>query len=91
MYNAPLSPKSYLDEESGSYRTEYDSKLRTTAIDDQSRVYKGGSWKDREFWLDPAQRRFLPQYMSAEFIGFRCAMDKLGVISNGKKTPFYKK
>ncbi len=91
MYNAPLSPKSYLDEESGSYKTEYDSKLRTTAIDDQSRVYKGGSWKDREFWLDPAQRRFLPQYMGAEFIGFRCAMDKLGPMGKGKKHPFTKK
>jgi sulfatase modifying factor 1 len=91
MYNAPLLPKSFLDEESRSYRTEYDKQLRTTAIDDQSRVYKGGSWKDREFWLDPAQRRFFPQYMGAEFIGFRCALDKLGPMGNGKKTPFYKK
>jgi sulfatase modifying factor 1 len=91
MYNAPLAPTSYFDAESGTYITEYDDKPRTTNIDDQARVYKGGSWKDREFWLDPAQRRFLPQYMGSEFIGFRCAMDKLGSMANGKKTPFYKK
>lgn len=52
-------------------------------ISDQTRVVKGGSWKDRAYWLDPAQRRYLPEYMAADFIGFRCAMSYLG--ENKKK------
>ena len=51
----------------------------------RERVYKGGSWRDREFWLDPAQRRFLPEYVSTDFIGFRCASDKVGNSSTRKK------
>ena len=47
-------------------------------ISDQTRVVKGGSWKDRSYWLDPAQRRYLPEFMAADFIGFRCAMSYLG-------------
>jgi len=55
-------------------------------ISDRTRVIKGGSWKDRSYWLDPAQRRYLPEFMSADFIGFRCAMSYLGE-SNKKKRP----
>ena len=55
-----------------------DSDKRTSLINDQARVYKGGSWKDRAYWLDPAQRRFYPEEMSTDFIGFRCAMSRLG-------------
>ena len=55
-------------------------------ISDQTRVVKGGSWKDRSYWLDPAQRRYLPEFMAADFIGFRCAMSYLGE-SNVKKRP----
>ena len=50
----------------------------TTLISDQVRVYKGGSWKDRAYWLDPAQRRFYPQDQATDFIGFRNAMSRLG-------------
>jgi sulfatase modifying factor 1 len=49
-------------------------------------VYKGGSWSDREYWLDPAQRRYLPEYMATNFIGFRCVSDKVGPMTNGKRT-----
>lgn len=55
-------------------------------ISDKTRVIKGGSWKDRQYWLDPAQRRYLPEFMAADFIGFRCAMSYLGE-SNKKKRP----
>ncbi|MGB0274488.1 MAG: gliding motility lipoprotein GldJ [Flavobacteriaceae bacterium] len=55
-------------------------------ISDQTRVVKGGSWKDRSYWLDPAQRRYLPEFMAADFIGFRCAMSYLGE-NNVKKRP----
>ena len=50
----------------------------TTLISDQVRVYKGGSWKDRAYWLDPAQRRFYHQDQATDFIGFRCVMSRLG-------------
>ena len=59
----------------------------TTLINDQARVYKGGSWKDRAYWLDPAQRKFYPEEMSTDFIGFRCAMSRVGSKNgNVKKT-----
>ncbi len=51
----------------------------TTLISDEVRVYKGGSWKDRAYWLDPAQRRFYPQDQATDFIGFRCAMSRVGL------------
>ena len=47
-------------------------------ITDKSRVYKGGSWKDRSYWLIPGTRRFLDEEASKDDIGFRCAMTKLG-------------
>lgn len=64
---------------------QYDkSEKRTTLVDDNVRVYKGGSWRDRAYWLDPAQRRFFPQDMATDYIGFRCAMSKVGPKSNKK-------
>jgi gliding motility-associated lipoprotein GldJ len=50
----------------------------TTRISDNSRVYKGGSWRDRAYWLTPGTRRFLDQSASRDDIGFRCAMSHLG-------------
>lgn len=50
----------------------------TTLISDKSRVYKGGSWKDRAYWLVGANRRFLDEDKSMSTIGFRCAMDRVG-------------
>ncbi len=50
----------------------------TTLISDKSHVYKGGSWKDRAYWLAPSQRRFLDEDQSTDAIGFRCAMDRVG-------------
>ena len=46
----------------------------TTLINNEARVYKGGSWLDRAYYLDPAQRRYYPESMTSNFIGFRCAM-----------------
>jgi gliding motility-associated lipoprotein GldJ len=66
---------------------QYDkSDKRTSLIDNNVRVYKGGSWRDRAYWLDPASRRYFPQDMATDYIGFRCAMSKVGPKSN-KKTP----
>lgn len=86
MYNSPIIPKEI--GESGYIQQEYDKELRTTLISDQARVFKGGSWQDREYWLDPAQRRFLPEYMATSYIGFRCAMDKLGPMSHKRRKPY---
>ncbi|MDR1847389.1 MAG: SUMF1/EgtB/PvdO family nonheme iron enzyme [Bacteroidales bacterium] len=50
----------------------------SSLVSDKARVVKGGSWKDRAFYLSPGERRFLDQSKSACWIGFRCAMDKVG-------------
>ena len=89
MYN---SPKHSVEVDSaGAMIKKYDASIkRTSLINDKVRVYKGGSWKDREYWLDPAQRRFYPQDMATDYIGFRCAMSRVGSKSKGKgkrKTP----
>ncbi len=51
---------------------------KTTLINDQARVYKGGSWKDGAYFLSPSVRRFLDENKSTNSIGFRCAMDRVG-------------
>ncbi len=89
MYNHP-EIVSQVDEEGKRVMT-YDSKVRHTLISDKARVYKGGSWQDREYWLDPAQRRFLPEYSATNYIGFRCAMDKLGPMKEERRKPYPKK
>ena len=50
----------------------------TTLVSDKSRVYKGGSWADRAYWLAVGNRRFLDEDKSSATIGFRCAMDRIG-------------
>lgn len=50
----------------------------TTLISDKSRVYKGGSWKDRAYWLASSNRRYLDEDQSMSTLGFRCAMDRVG-------------
>jgi len=50
----------------------------TTLISDDARVYKGGSWNDRAFFLSPGSRRFYNQDQASSEIGFRLAMDMLG-------------
>ncbi len=49
-----------------------------TLINDNARVYKGGSWKDRAYWLNPSTRRFLDQESCRDDLGFRCAMIRVG-------------
>ena len=85
MYDAPTHPKISIDEDGNVIRTKDKSQKRTSLITDEVRVYKGGSWKDRAYWLDPAQRRYLPQYIATDYIGFRCAMTRLGSKGKTKK------
>ena len=85
MYDSPIHNVS--TDSIGKMIRKFDkSKDRTTMINDDVRVYKGGSWRDRAYWLDPAQRRYFPQDMATDFIGFRCAMSRVGPKSDFKKT-----
>jgi len=51
---------------------------KTSMINDKVRVVKGGSWKDKALYLSPGEKRFLAQDQKTEWIGFRCAMDRMG-------------
>jgi formylglycine-generating enzyme required for sulfatase activity len=51
---------------------------KTSLINDKARVYKGGSWRDRAYWLNPGTRRYLDQRQATAYIGFRCAMVRVG-------------
>jgi len=65
--------------------TKSSSTKRLTLISNEARVYKGGSWLDRSYYLDPAQRRFYPEYFATNFIGFRNAMSYMGENRNQTK------
>lgn len=84
MYN---SPKHKVEAgEEGDLDRQYDKEnTRTTLINDEVRVFKGGSWRDRNYWLDPAQRRYFPQDMATDYIGFRNAMSRVGSKSKEGK------
>ncbi len=86
MYNSPKHR--VVTDSTGALVKLYDqSNDRTSLINDNVRVYKGGSWKDRAYWIDPAQRRYFPQDMATDYIGFRCAMSRVGSKSkNSNKT-----
>jgi formylglycine-generating enzyme len=51
---------------------------KNSLINDSTKVYKGGSWADREYWISPGTRRFIQGNMATNTIGFRCVMDRLG-------------
>ena len=67
------SQRMYAQDESKPNSTDF-----VTLINDNARVYKGGSWKDRAYWLNPSTRRFLDQESSRDDLGFRCAMIRVG-------------
>ncbi len=54
----------------------------TSLITDHSRVYKGGSWRDRAYWLVAGTRRFLDENHAQDDLGFRCAMTRVGSPSS---------
>lgn len=73
----------YLDGDSSS-NVLYNYGI-TTLISDKSRVYKGGSWNDRVYWLAPGARRFLEEDLSNNALGFRCAMSHFGAAESTSK------
>ncbi len=85
MYNSPKN-RATTDSLGNVVRKLDTSDKRTTLINNKVRVYKGGSWRDRAYWLDPAQRRYFPEDMATDYIGFRCAMSRVGSKSDKKKS-----
>lgn len=62
-------------DKSGKLMYEY---ARTSLINDKARVFKGGSWRDRAYFLNPGARRYLDQRQSNAWLGFRCSMTRVG-------------
>lgn len=78
------------DPEVASYETGVN-----TLISNKSRVYKGGGWKDRPYWLNPGTRRYMDQDKASNTIGFRCASSAFGFdtpsSATDDNTPWWKK
>ena len=66
------------DKQSEGIYSSGDVQGSSTLITNRSRVYKGGGWDDRAYYLIPGTRRFLDERQSSASIGFRCAMDRMG-------------
>jgi gliding motility-associated lipoprotein GldJ len=56
----------------------------TSLISDKARVVKGGSWKDPAYFLSPGTRRFMDENSATNYIGFRCAMNRVGDPNPGR-------
>jgi gliding motility-associated lipoprotein GldJ len=58
----------------------------SSLVNDNVRVFKGGGWRDRAYWLSPGARRFLQEDQSRDDLGFRCAMTRVGSpVGMGRK------
>jgi sulfatase modifying factor 1 len=75
----PLAGKPYNADQRG-FRDTVNNSLygTTTLVNDHSKVYKGGSWNDMAYWLNPSTRRFMNEDDASAEVGFRCAMDLVG-------------
>lgn len=72
----PVRKSEYLDgKDYGYHYNYYDNE---SLIRPDIRVYKGGSWKDVQYWMAPGTRRFWFQDSASATIGFRCAMINAG-------------
>jgi gliding motility-associated lipoprotein GldJ len=72
----------FYEEGEGAYDS-YGNKLmyeyaKTSLINDVAHVVKGGSWRDRAYWMNPGARRFLDKRQATAWLGFRCAMTRVG-------------
>lgn len=59
---------------------------KSTLINDEVRVFKGGSWADRLYWVSPGTRRFLNENDGSRSLGFRCAMIRMGSSTGNDDT-----
>ena len=77
--SAALAGKAYNPDQRGFADTVNAALYGTTTLaNDHSKVYKGGSWNDLAYWLNPAARRFMNEDDASAEVGFRCAMDLVG-------------
>ena len=71
----------------------YDAE--NTLISNKSRVIKGGSWKDRPYWLNVGTRRPMDLDKASSTTGFRCATALFGKDavseSSDNATPWWKR
>jgi sulfatase modifying factor 1 len=75
----PLAGKAYTADNRGFGDTVNTALYGTTTlVNDHSKVFKGGSWNDMAYWLNPATRRFMNQDEASAEVGFRCAMTMVG-------------
>ncbi|MBL7883578.1 MAG: SUMF1/EgtB/PvdO family nonheme iron enzyme, partial [Bacteroidia bacterium] len=72
-WDTPFDPSTGTTESNGMYQYSV-----TSMINDKARVYKGGNWRDRAYWMVPGTRRFLDERQSTAWLGFRCAMTRVG-------------
>ncbi len=72
-----LHTKYQFEEDEPESNAMYDYTI-TSMINDKARVYKGGSWKDMAYYMNPGTRRYLDEKQATDYIGFRCVMDRLG-------------
>jgi gliding motility-associated lipoprotein GldJ len=75
--------RDYLDGD--NEETEYGYGI-TTLINYSTRVYKGGSWSDRLYWVSPGTRRYKDEKSSDRDLGFRCAMIRMGSSTGNDDT-----
>lgn len=86
-----LKPSFDADERGALDPQNLDLYGKITLVNDRSKVFKGGSWNDRAYWLNPGTRRYLDQGEASSEIGFRCAMSSVGDPQiNKKSTPQFK-
>jgi gliding motility-associated lipoprotein GldJ len=69
-------------ESNGMYYAKKASEESTmeinSMINDKSHVFKGGNWHDRAYWMNPGTRRYTDERQSTSWLGFRCAMTRVG-------------
>ena len=81
-YQSMIVPgSSWADETAADESTVMYSQIKedyNSLVSNEARVYKGGSWRDRAYWLSPGARRYLDQGSARNDLGFRCAMTRVG-------------
>ena len=53
-------------------------RAMSTLVSDNTKIYKGGGWRDNAYWLSPGNKRYLDKDLCSDDLGFRCAMDRMG-------------
>jgi sulfatase modifying factor 1 len=86
-----LKPTFEADQRGALDKQNLDLYGKITLVNDRSKVFKGGSWNDRAYWLNPGTRRYQDEGQASSEIGFRCAMSSVGDPQiNKKSTPQFK-